>query len=91
MMLIGAVAGFAAAAHPMAGARRAGLAGAVAGMLAALIFAILSLVHGRQPGRLWPGTTIFGIGLSAFIGQHYVSFSLPGLPPWTSPACRRSR
>jgi simple sugar transport system permease protein len=25
--------------------------------------------------------TIFGIGLSAFIGQHYVSYSLPGLQP----------
>jgi PTS system cellobiose-specific IIC component len=29
--------------------------------------------------------TIFGIGLSAFIGQHYVSYSLPGLKPLSIP------
>jgi simple sugar transport system permease protein len=29
--------------------------------------------------------TIFGVGLSAFIGQHYVSYSLPGLKPLALP------
>ena len=36
--------------------------------------------------RLWMiALTIFGIGLSAFIGQHYISFSLPGLKPIAIP------
>ncbi|WP_223871780.1 ABC transporter permease [Candidatus Dactylopiibacterium carminicum] len=29
--------------------------------------------------------TIFGIGLSAFVGQYFVSYSLPGLKPWDLP------
>ena len=85
MMLIGAVAGFAAAAHSGDGALAGLPAGAMAGMLAALIFAILSLSMAANQAACGLALTIFGIGLSAFIGQHYVSYSLPGLPPLDIP------
>ncbi len=96
MMLFGAIAGFAAAADTGGGAwaaaadtgggAGAGLpAGAVAGMLAALVFAVLSLSMAANQAACGLALTIFGIGLSAFIGQHYVSFSLPGLQPLDIP------
>jgi ABC-type uncharacterized transport system permease subunit len=72
--------------RPPGGGALAGLpAGAVAGMLAALIFAILSLSMAANQAACGLALTIFGIGLSAFIGQHYVSYSLPGLPPLDIP------
>ena len=64
MMLIGAVAGFAAAAHSGGGALAGLPAGAVAGMLAALIFAILSLSMAANQAACGLALTIFGIGLS---------------------------
>lgn len=83
MMLIGAVAGFAGALHwGVAG----GLAcGALAGALAALPFAFLTLSLGTNQPATGLALTIFGIGLSAFVGQYFVSQSLPGLQPWALP------
>lgn len=81
MMLIGAVAGFAFASGTGMGAGAGLLAGAVAGMLAALLFALLALSLAANQAACGLALTIFGIGLSAFIGQHYVSYSLPGLQP----------
>ena len=77
MMLTGAVAGFAAA---------AGLpAGALAGAATSLIFAFFALSLAANQAACGLALTIFGIGLSAFIGQHYVSYSLPGLQPLAIP------
>jgi general nucleoside transport system permease protein len=85
MMLIGAIAGFAAAADTGLGAFIGLGAGAIAGMLASLLFAVLSLSLIGNQAAAGLALTIFGIGLSSFIGQHYVSFSLPGLKPLSIP------
>lgn len=83
MMLIGAVAGFAGGVHWGVGA---GLAcGAIAGMLAALPFAFLTLSLGANQPAAGLALTIFGTGLSAFIGQYFVSQSMPGLQPLSVP------
>ncbi len=85
MMLIGAVAGFAFATQTHMGAGVGLLAGAVAGMLAALLFAVIALSLSANQAACGLALTIFGGGLSAFIGQHYVSYSLPGLQPLDIP------
>jgi simple sugar transport system permease protein len=85
MMLIGAVAGFAFASEMNMGAGAGLLAGAVGGMLTSLLFAILSLSLAANQAACGLALTIFGVGLSAFIGQHYVSYSLPGLQPLNIP------
>lgn len=83
MMLIGAVAGFAGA---MQGGVVLGLiCGALAGALAALPFAFLTLSLGTNQPATGLALTIFGIGLSAFVGQFLVSQSLPGLQPLNIP------
>lgn len=83
MMLIGAVAGFAAALHwGVAGGL---LLGALAGALAALPFCFITLSLGANQPATGLALTIFGIGLSAFVGQFYVSQSLPGLQPLPIP------
>lgn len=83
MMLIGAVAGFAAALHwGVAGGL---FFGALAGALSALPFCFLTLSLGANQPATGLALTIFGTGLSAFIGQYYVSQSLPGLQPLVVP------
>ncbi|NSL54121.1 ABC transporter permease [Uliginosibacterium aquaticum] len=83
MMLIGAVAGFAGGLHwGVAGGL---LCGALAGALAALPFAFLTLSLGTNQPATGLALTIFGIGLSAFVGQYFVSQSLPGLQPLIIP------
>ena len=79
MMLGGAVCSFAVAHH--SGSASLGiLAGLLAGMLLASIFAFLTL--GLQSSQVATGLalTIFGIGLSALIGQSLVGIAFPGLP-----------
>lgn len=85
MMLIGAIAGFAFATQTGMGAGAGLLAGAVAGTLTALLFAILALSLAANQAACGLALTIFGIGLSAFIGQNFVSYSLPGLQPLNIP------
>jgi simple sugar transport system permease protein len=85
MMLIGAVAGFACAVDTSFGVPGALVAGALAGMGAALLFAIPALSLAANQAACGLALTIFGVGLSAFIGQHYVSYSLPGLKPLAVP------
>lgn len=85
MILIGAIAGFAAAAETGLGAAAGLPAGALAGMGAALVFAVFALSLAANQAACGLALTIFGIGLSAFIGQHYVSYSLPGLKPLSIP------
>lgn len=85
MMLIGAIAGFACAVDTTWGVPGALVAGALAGMLAATLFAIPALSLAANQAACGLALTIFGVGFSAFIGQHYVSYSLPGLKPITIP------
>ena len=79
MMSVGAIAAFAAASHSGHGATLGLPAKAPAGMLTALIFAFFTLSLAANQAACGLALTIFGVGLSAFIGQHYVSYSLPGL------------
>jgi simple sugar transport system permease protein len=85
MMLIGAIAGFAAAAETGYGAAAGLPAGALAGAATAMVFAFFALSLAANQAACGLALTIFGVGLSAFIGQHYVSYSLPGLPPIAIP------
>ena len=79
MMLVGAIAGFAAAAETGYGAAAGLPAGALAGAATAMIFAFFTLSLAANQAACGLALTIFGIGLSAFIGQSYISYSLPGL------------
>lgn len=81
MMLTGAIAGFAFAAETGYGAAAGIPAGALAGAATAMVFAFFALSLAANQAACGLALTIFGIGLSAFIGQHYVSYSLPGLKP----------
>lgn len=85
MMLVGAIAGFAAAAETGYGASIGLPAGALAGAATAMIFAFFSLSLAANQAACGLALTIFGIGLSAFIGQNYISYSLPGLKPFALP------
>lgn len=85
MMLAGAIAGFAAAVESGQGAAIGLPAGALAGAGMALIFAFFALLLAANQAACGLALTIFGIGLSAFIGQHYISYSLPGLKPFAIP------
>ncbi|MEN3978398.1 ABC transporter permease [Acinetobacter sp. CWB-B33] len=79
MMLVGAIAGFAFAATYDASIFSALLVGGAAGLLMALIFAFFTLSMSTNQSACGLALTIFGIGISAFIGQNYVSTALPGL------------
>ena len=85
MMLAGAIAGFAAAAESGHGALIGLPAGALAGAAMASIFALFSLSLTANQAACGLALTIFGIGLSAFIGQSYISYSLPWLKPIAIP------
>ena len=79
MMLVGAVCGFAAV--QLSGSAAVGvLGGAGAGALLSLLFA--ALVLGFQASQVATGLalTIFGVGLSAMLGQDLVGVAYDGLP-----------
>jgi len=84
MMLVGAVCGFAAV-HYSGSAALGILGGAAAGALLALMFA--ALVLGFQASQVATGLalTIFGVGLSAMIGQDLVGVAYDGLPKLAIP------
>src|SRR5947209_4398083 len=80
MMLVGAIAGFATAVA--SGSAWLGVVAAiVAGALLALIFAVLavSLVANQVAAGL--ALSLFGAGLSAFVGQRFVSVAITGMQP----------
>ena len=85
MMLVGAIAGFAAAAESGYGVAIGLPAGALAGAATAMVFAFFALSLAANQSACGLALTIFGIGLSAFIGQSYISYSLPGLKPIAFP------
>ncbi len=80
MMLVGAVCGFAVAAD--SGSIWLGVLTAVAaGAAMALVFAVLTLTFQANQVASGLALTIFGIGLSAFIGLGYTSVALDGMDP----------
>ena len=85
MMLVGAIAGFAAAAETGYGVAAGLPAGALAGAATAMVFAFFALSLAANQAACGLALTIFGVGLSAFIGQSYVSYNLPGLKPIVVP------
>ena len=79
MMAVGAIAGFAVAYH--SGSTTLGaMAGLVAGAMMALIFAVLTLTLLANQVASGLALSIFGVGLSAFVGKAYESMSLPAVP-----------
>jgi simple sugar transport system permease protein len=84
MMLVGAVAGFAATAasgNPWLGI----LAGMVAGAAMALVFAALALQLMANQVAAGLALTLFGVGLSAFVGKPLESVALGSQQPWAIP------
>jgi simple sugar transport system permease protein len=84
MMLIGAVTAFMAAAttgNPWLGVG----AGALAGAALSLVFAVLALSLMANQVAAGLALSLFGIGLSAFVGQKYVSLVITGIKPLALP------
>lgn len=80
MMLVGAVAGFAGVV--VTGSILVGLIAAMlAGMLLSLIFGVLTLTLQSNQVATGLALTIFGIGLSAFVGLAYIGTPIKGLQP----------
>ncbi len=84
MMLAGAVCSFATAHHTGSG-MAAIVAGMLAGMLMALLFAFLTLSLQSSQVATGLALTIFGVGLSALIGQSLVGIAFEGLPSLNIP------
>ncbi|WP_022953699.1 ABC transporter permease [Leucothrix mucor] len=84
MILVGAVCGFSVV-HYSGSATLGVIAGAGAGALLSLMFA--ALVLGFQASQVATGLalTIFGVGLSALIGQDMVGVAYDGLPKLVIP------
>ena len=84
IMAVGAIAAFAATHHsgsPWIGV----LAGAAAGALMSLIFGILTLTLLANQVASGLALSIFGVGLSAFIGKSYESVALKPVPAMRIP------
>jgi simple sugar transport system permease protein len=79
MMLVGAVCGFMTAAKT-GSIILAVFCGMLAGAALALIFAVLTLTLMANQVASGLALTIFGIGLSAFLGLKYTSVALDGVP-----------
>lgn len=84
MMLAGAVSGFAVA-HLSGSALLGVLAGVCAGVLMALIFAFLTLSLRASQVATGLALTIFGVGLSALLGQPLIGIAYDGLPNFSIP------
>lgn len=84
MMLLGAVCAFAAV-HYTGSATLGVLAGILAGMAMALLFAILVLGFRASQVASGLALTIFAIGLSALMGQSLVGIAYTGLPDMAVP------
>jgi len=84
MMLVGAIAAFAATAatgSPWTGV----LAGMLAGAATALIFAVLTLTLMANQVAAGLALSLFGVGFSAFVGKSYESVSLAASAPLKVP------
>jgi ABC-type uncharacterized transport system permease subunit len=84
MMLMGAVAGFIAVI--VTGSTGLGVLAAIAaGMIMALLFGFLAISLVANQVATGLALTIFGTGLSAFIGSSYVGMGIEGIPVWEIP------
>jgi simple sugar transport system permease protein len=84
MMLVGAVTGFAVAV--VTGSVPLGIfAAALAGVLLSLVFGFLTLSLMTNQVATGLALTIFGIGLSAFVGLDYIGTPIEGLKPIAVP------
>lgn len=84
MMLVGAIAGFATA-HNTGSAALGVAAAALAGMVIAMIFALLTLTFLANQVATGLALTIFGHGFAALLGAGYVGISAPVLQPIALP------
>ena len=84
MMVMGAIVGFSTV-HITGSATLAVLASIVAGMLMAAIFAVLILKFHASQVPTGLALTIFGIGLSALIGQSMIGVAYAGIPQISIP------
>jgi len=78
MMLVGAVTGFIAMAKT-GSLLLAAACGMASGMAMAAVFGLLTLTLMANQVASGLALTIFGVGLSAFLGLDYTSFALPGV------------
>ncbi|HUH40332.1 MAG TPA: ABC transporter permease [Castellaniella sp.] len=84
MMLVGAIAAFAVASGT--GSLWLGIyAGILAGMIMAALFAFLTLTLMANQIACGLALTIFGVGLSAYVGQSYLNIVLPIQPEYEVP------
>lgn len=84
MMLVGAIASFIVAAK--SGSPWLGVAaGALAGASLSLIFAVIALTLRANQVATGLALSLFGIGLSAFVGRPYMSVVIAGIPPLAVP------
>jgi simple sugar transport system permease protein len=84
MMVVGAVAAFAA----MVATGSVGvavLAALLAGMLMALLFGVLTLSLMSNQVATGLALTIFGVGLSAFLGKSFIGVPIEGMAPLSIP------
>ena len=80
MMLVGAIAAFAVAATT--GSAWLGvLAGIAAGSALSIVFAVLTLSLLANQVAAGLALSLFGVGLSAFVGKEYVSIVIEGIRP----------
>jgi simple sugar transport system permease protein len=80
MMLVGAMSGFAVGVSS-GSLWLAFLAAAAAGMLIALLFALLTLSLQTNQVATGMALTLFGVGLSAFAGRSFVGLPIARVPP----------
>jgi simple sugar transport system permease protein len=84
MMLVGAVTSFAVAAQsgsPWLGV----LAGMAAGAMLSQVFGVITLTLMANQVATGLALSLFGVGLSAFVGLEYVSVVIAGIPPLALP------
>jgi simple sugar transport system permease protein len=80
MMLVGAIAGFAAGIHT-GSLTVAFIAAAAAGVAMSLLFGVLAITLQTNQVATGLALTLFGVGLSAFVGRAYAGLPLAGLKP----------
>ncbi|HEY6892706.1 MAG TPA: ABC transporter permease [Rhodanobacteraceae bacterium] len=80
MMLVGAIASFIVAAHTQSPWLGVGV-GALAAAALSLIFAVIALTLRANQVATGLALSLFGVGLSAFIGRDYLSVVIEGITP----------
>ena len=85
MMLVGAVTSFIVAAATQSPWLGVG-AGALAGAALSLIFAVIALTLRANQVATGLALSLFGVGLSAFVGRGYLSVVIEGIGPLALPA-----